>query len=231
MPRISLSLGLLTLILLSAGCMTPAINDEARVGPFFHPKNVVSDLTLGGVRRVVLLPVWGGQGVPEESAASLDPVFRQALQDQNRFEIVAPSRQEFLSRFGAEALSSTAALPHDFMSTLKRVYGADAVMFVDITVYRPYPPLALGIRGKLATVNAPHLIWAFDNVYSADNPEVAAGARHYFLHSGNQDVPGDLTPAILQSPSRFATYASHSAFATLPPVVLPALTHASDARN
>lgn len=201
------------------GCATQ-IPDPVLMGPFFEPKNVVRDVTLGGIRRVVLMPVWAGATATEESAADLDPVFRQALQDQNRFEVVTLSRAECRNRFGATALSSAAAVPNNLIATIQKVYAADAIMFVDVTVHRPYHPLALGIRSRLVVVNNSHLAWAFDNVFSADDPLVSASARHYYIESEHQGVPGDLTPAVLQSPSRFATYAAHATFDTLPPVTL-----------
>lgn len=208
--------------------MSPAINDPARVGPFYQPRNVSRDATLGGIRRVVLLPVWGGSAATEESAAALDAVFRRALQEQNRFEVVTMSREECQRRFGAAAIGSTVALPHELIPTLKRIYGADAVLFVDLTVYHAYYPLALGIRSKLATLDGTRLVWTFDNVFSANDPLVSAGARHFYLGTEHQDVPGDLTPAVLQSPGRFAAYAAHTTFATLPPVTLGALTQTSN---
>ena len=216
----------LAALALLAGCMTPAINDPARGGPFFVPRNVAGDLTLGGIRRVVLLPVWSGVA-PEESTADFDAIFLRALQEQNRFEVVAMSREDCQRRFGRTALSSVAPLPHDMLAKLYETYAADAVMFVDITVFRPYHPLVLGVRGKLATINATRLVWTFDNVFSADDPLVSAAARHFYLESSQQDVPGDSTPAILQSPSRFAAYAAQTTFATLPPVVLGGMTKTS----
>lgn len=218
----------LVLVALLGGCMEPAINDPARVGPFYQPNNVSHDATLGGIRRVVLLPINGDNAVSEDSAVDLDPVFQHALQLQNRFEIVTLSRTECLRRFGHTSVSSAAALPHDFLTTLKRVFAADAVLFVDITVYHAYHPLSLGIRSKLVTIDGVRLVWTFDNVYSADNPLVASGARHFFLESEHQGVPGDLTPAILESPSRFATYAAFTTFATLPPVTFGQLTQTSN---
>jgi hypothetical protein len=206
-------------LVLGAGCASP-VADPVRSGPFYVPSNVTGDPTLGGIRRVVLMPVWTGNNAPEEIASSLDPIFRQALQDQNRFEIVTLSREECRRRFGRESISSASALPHELVPTLRRVFAADAVMFVDITVYRAYHPLALGIRGRLAVLNNLKQVWAFDNVFSADDPLVAAGARHFFLKSDHQDVPGDLTPAVLQSPSRLAAYAAATTFETLPPVTL-----------
>lgn len=205
---------------LLAGCVEPPINDPARVGPFFQPTNVSHDPTLGGIRRVVLLPVYGGAVAPEESAADLDAVFRQALQQQNRFEVVALSREECRRRFGASAFSSAGALPHNFLNDLGKTFAADGVVFVDVTVYRAYHPLALGVRSKLAAIANGRLVWTFDNVFSADNPLVSSGARHFFLQSQHQDVPGDLTPSVLQSPGRFGAYVAHTAFSTLPPVSL-----------
>jgi hypothetical protein len=179
----------------------------------------------------VLLPVSGGTAAPEESAAELDATFSRALQEQNRFEVVPFSRDECLRRFGATSFSSAAALPHDFLAILHRLYAADAVMFVDVTVYRAYAPLALGIRAKLATIDGQRLVWTIDDVFSADNPLVASGARHFYLQGQQHDMPGDLTPAALQSPNRFAEYAAHTVFQTLPPVTLGGLTESSSRQH
>jgi hypothetical protein len=59
-------------------------------------------------------------------------------------------------------------------------------------------------------------MWAADNVFSATNPAVANSARRHALKLGRDRGPGDLSHTILQSPSRFAAYALHETFATLP---------------
>ncbi len=155
-----------------------------------------------------------------ESAANLDGTFQTALQRANRFEVVALTREECLRRFRGEAISSSAALPHDLLETLKRDFAADAVLFMDLTVYQPYKPLAIGLRGKLATIDGTRLVWTFDNVFSADVPAVANAARHHFLDA-DRSAPADLTIGVLQSPSRFATYVAAATFATLPPSAMP----------
>lgn len=207
----------LTTVLLG-GCMQPGRYDPARTGPFFTPTNHVGEPSLGGIRRVVVLPVWSGEAAPSETAADLDPVVLASLQDQHRFEIVTLSREDSRRRFRFEAFSSAAALPADFLATLRREFAADAVLFVDVTVYRAYRPLALGLRAKLATADGTRLIWTFDNVFSAEVAAVANSARNHFLEADNR-VPADLTHGVLQSPSRFAAYASAAMFATLPPVI------------
>ncbi len=221
MNRLSLRLALAAVALL-AGCMTPSFDDPARLGPFFAPKNFVGEPSLGGLRRVVLLPVSGGALAPVETAAGFDAVFAAALSRQQRFEVVPFPREEFLRRFHVAEVSSVAALPHDLIATVQREFAADGVVFVDLTVFRPYRPIALGLRAKLATLEAsPRLVWTFDTVFSADDPAVANAARRHFLGSDRGGVPADLSPGVLQSPARFADYAADAMFATLPPIRPP----------
>ena len=211
---------LLGLVALLAGCMHPGPQDPARVGPFFVPTNHAGDPTLGGMRRVVLLPLWAGPATPPESAAALDEVLQVALRNQNRFEVVALSREECQRRFHVEALASVSALPHDLLPALHREFAADAVLLVDLTSFQAYKPLILGFRAKLAAIDGTRLVWTFDNVFAADSPLVANAARHHFIDR-DRSVPADLTPAVLQSPSHFAAYAATAMFTTLPPVTLP----------
>jgi hypothetical protein len=214
------AIALLTLAVSLAGCMHPEMRDPARMGPFFTPKNVVGEPTVGGIRRVVVLPLWVGADTPPESAAQLDEVFVSALQKQNRFEVVTLSRTECLRRFRAEALLSSSALPHNLLPDLQREFAADAVLFVDLTTFRAYKPLALGLRAKLAATADSRLVWSFDNLFAADDPATANGARNYFIDR-DRSVPADMTPSALQSPTRFAEYAATAMFGTLPPVVQP----------
>ncbi len=172
---------------------------------------------MGEIRRVVVMPLWAGKTASVESAASLDPIILAALQASQRFEVVSLSREDILRRFRSESFSSAGELPHDLLTALQREFEADAVLLLDLTVYRPHRPLALGFRAKLATLGSARLIWTFDNLFSAENASVANAARNHFLDL-DQRIPADLTHSALQSPSRFAAYVSTAMFATLPPV-------------
>jgi hypothetical protein len=215
---ITFRLGLLG-ALFAAGCAHhPAVTDSSRRGPFFIPKNYVGEKQLPeGIRRVVLLPVHAGETAPPEQAEALDTVFVTALERQMRFEVVTLSRVECQASYGVPDISSAAALPHDFLEDLGRKFGADAVMFVDITAYQPYRPIVLGIRAKLSLVSDHRLVWSFDEVFSASNPAIENAVRRYYLDSGGGPMPLDMTTAALQSPTRFGAYAADAAFKTLPP--------------
>jgi hypothetical protein len=215
--RISAALVLLALV---GGCSTPIMQDPARVGPFFRPVNHTGEASITGIRRVVLMPLFAGEVAPAESALALDAVLASALQAEQRFEVVVLTREECRQLFRATELSSTSALPHDFLAVLRRQFAADAMMFVDLTVFRGYRPLGIGFRAKLASLDGGRLIWSFDNIYSTLDPTVVNGARHHFLRTASE-VPADLSVGVLHSPTQFGAYAASSMFSTLPPTFPP----------
>lgn len=170
------------------------------------------------IKRVILLPLAGGSVASPESVSALDPVLIAALQLQNRFEVVPLTREECRRYFQNDEISSVSAIPANLLSVLKREYAADAVLFVDLTVYRAYHPLAIGLRAKLATLEEAHLVWTFDTVFSADDPAVADNAVRFLKSRDQGGLPADLIAVDLESPVRFGTYASTAMFATLPPI-------------
>lgn len=208
-------------VALLAGCAAVGPFDSVNQGPYYVPANHVGEASLGGLRRVVVLPIYGGSVAPVETVAALDPVLVEALQHQNRFEIVCLSREESLRRFRVDGFSSAAALPHDLLKVLQEAFAADGVLFVDLTVFSAYRPLAIGLRSRLAAIQGGRLVWTFDEVFSAENPAVVNSARLHVLGTDGVGIPGDLSRSVLQSPGRFAGYAAAAMFATLPPVVAP----------
>ena len=208
--------GLSVALLLAAGCTT---SSGSHAGPLFVPVNHAGDAVLPtNVRRVVLLPLAGGEVAPAASMVDLDPVVAAALQHQNRFEVITVSRDACRRLFSVEELSSVQALPPNFMAVIRHEFAADAVLFVDVTVFRAYRPLALGFRAKLATVTDVRLVWTFDNLFTASDPAVANSASRHLRTDGLPQVPADLGAAALQSPSRFTAYAAEAMFSTLPPL-------------
>ena len=182
------------------------------------PQNHVGVLRLpADIRRVVLLPVAGGGLMTPETAPVMDQAFLTALQRQMRFEVVPVRRAWCRRAFGAEEFPTVAALPHGFFKRLADEHAADAVLFVDLTVYRDFRPLTLGIRAKLATLGGPRVLWSYDEILSTESPAVAAGAQEHARTARASGLPVDLGSSALQSPSRFAAYAADTVFGTLPP--------------
>ena len=210
---------------LLAGCQnTPKVTIEWMGGPFFTPTNFVGITELPPeIRRVAVLPISGLEGLPPESAVALEDAARIALLDVGRFEVVPVDPALVRSLAGKSAVSSVEPLPTALFDRIVRDQAADAVLLIDVTLYRPYTPLALGVRVKLAgSTGTRPILWAFDTVFDLRNPAVANSARRYAAggHPGLVD-PG---PAARQSPSRFAAYVFSDTFSALPrrPAPVPA---------
>jgi hypothetical protein len=210
-------LTLLALVALLAGCSELPKPDPLKSGPFFTPVNVKSAGPLPAeVKRVVLLPSWGGPELTEQTLDRVDTAEQTEVTKTNRFETVVLSRETLYRLAGKRSLSSVENLPAHFLERLTKDYGADAVLFSDVTSYSPYPPLVLGLRCKLARLSNGDILWAADNVFSAAEAGVTNSARKFARELGADRGPADLSHAILQNPSRFAAYVSAATFSTLP---------------
>lgn len=205
------------------GCSSaPQVKVDWRGGPFFTATNFSGlDVMPAEVRRVAVMPLSGVDALPPESASALVSAMRTALLSEARFELTTVPVE--LVRLVASRLSlaSTDVLPPELFARIRRETGADAVLFVDITQYRPYAPLALGVRLKLTYCSeSPAIFWAFDTLYDAREPAVANSARNHA--TGGRSAIIDSGASALQSPSRFAAYVFADAFSTLPKRPAPA---------
>jgi len=209
----------LAAILLLGGCAgVKHLNDPSVRGPFHEPKNYTGVARLpAGLRRVVLLPVAGAAGIPDETLASLDSVMAPVLQQQARFEVVTLSPAALQRLTGRARWLSTDALPAGLLASLAQETGANAAVFVDLTSFSAYPPLSLGFRTKLVSFPDGAILWAFDQVFSTGDPAMANSARHHDRDEHPATGESDLSYTVTQSPTRFGSYAASTAFATLPP--------------
>lgn len=208
-------------LLLLVGCQSwrDDLMDDAQKKQFYRPTNFNGEKQLpASLRRVLVLPVYGGQVVAAETSQVLDEILVSALQKKARFEVVSVGRDEIQRRFSQPEFSSAALLPHGFLDELGRAHGAEAVLFVDITLYTPYSSLAVGFRAKLVSVTDVRLIWTFDDAFSTSDPTVVNSVQRAGRKEGAAArVPADMTVGTFQSPRRFAAYAADTMFETLPP--------------
>jgi hypothetical protein len=203
------------------------------------PLNVfVSSPTLPpDLKRVLVLPMEGGQSAGEVSGGcqTLDPVLRAALVKTGKFEVVAADPETLRSCTGQPGWTGEETLPVNFFANLRQVYGCDAVLFCELTTFRPNAPMAIGWRLKLAEAKAGKILWATDEIFDAGNKGVAKEAEeferlqqphHTFLYGAYSflawcvDTPTrsalDDQWNILHSPRYFGEYSAEKLVKTLP---------------
>ncbi len=210
---------LLAVGLLAGGCETPKPT-LPELGARFEPKNVYRAIEVlpGDLQRVVLMPVT----VASPELATLDQrnqlaqVLEEELRKTHRFEVVRATREELRRGFGKDAFSAGESLPPDLLTRIQSAHSADGVMFVQISSYRPYPPVAIGWELRLVTADQGRTLWSFDETFDASQAEIARSARDYFKahHTGASELADP--QADLRSPIRFCRYTGDAAWRTLP---------------
>ncbi len=200
------------------GCKSIPRPDGSVVGPFHTPKNIRATPSLPhSVARVVVLPVAGPEAVSQETLNAIGAAFQAEFTRAARAELIVLDGVRLQRLAGEPRVRATEPLPDRFLTRLRESSTADAVLFLEVTSYRAYPPLALGIRGRLVTTDTQETLWACDELFDASLAAVRNSARRHAASPAPQPgSPGDLTYTVLQNPDRFAAYVAAVLLRTLP---------------
>jgi hypothetical protein len=172
------------------------------------------------LRRVAVLPLSceNSSTALQEGCGTLQPVLRAALIKTRKFEVVSVKKEELRSLTGQLSWTGSETLPPDFLDSLQRVYGCDAVLFSELTMFHAYAPMTIGWRLKLVSVRTHQIIWAVDETFEAEQqnnqgtPRYRALMRQIF-----PTVTGTEKAWInVNSPRQFGEFAAARLLATLP---------------
>ena len=210
--------GLLACALL-AGCAAP-LGPLVSREPDYQPANVFlyTPTLSGDVKRVAVLPLACDHRRTDlkDGCEALNPILQAELAKTRKFEALSVSPGILKNRTGRSAWEGTEALPPDFFDSLREVYGCDAVLFCQLTVFRPYAPLAIGWRMKLVDARTRQTLWAVDEVVDAGQPAVLDGLKDYQSTELRSPANPQDDWLMRNSPRRFGQYAAAQLFATLP---------------
>lgn len=185
------------------------------------------------MRRLVMLPIHSSRPIGE-AQRDMDGIFRAELSKVVKYEIVQVSRQEMVGLFRSESFASSDFIPPELIRLLLQKYAGDAVLFTDFTLFRPYRPMAIGVRTKIVDLKTMDVIWMADGILDSAEPDVANSAMHFAdrglrmsyvsptIPKGREREQASGNQIILQSPRLYAGYVAHEAFASLAPLPPPA---------
>lgn len=203
-----------------SGCARPRILAQA-LTPSYVPSNVFKEGAVipSQIRRVAVLPLSvmnEDDGDMTFGRDTLMPVLVGELNRARAFEVVTISVDDLRLISGKGVWSAEEKLPLEFFERIKEKFGADAVLFSRLTMYRAYEPLAIGWRIKLIDADEPHILWAVDEVFDARDPSVAAAAMKYAQHTPDTSSSLSDSRSVLQSPRRFGRYTASAVVQTMP---------------
>jgi hypothetical protein len=186
----------------------------------YQPTNVsVRQSTLPEtIRRVAVLPLPQSREDAGQAAgaALLEPVFLAELAKRKVFEILPVSAEAVRGLTAGRGWAAEGSLPPDFFERLKEMTGCDAVIFVSLTAYRPYPPLQTGWKTRLVDCRDHRTWWAVDELFDAGSESVASAAESYARADLSLPNPLLSDTGVLHSPLRFGQYSANAVVKTLP---------------
>lgn len=219
-PIAATGLGLLVFVAVFAcGCTSPLVSRSV-FGPTFEPTNIYQSAAALPIptRRVAVLPLTvrtHGRAM-DAGRDALQPVLLAELSKAKAFETVFVTGEDLRAWTGKPAWTAEEALPRGFLERLRQATACDAVLFCQLTVYRPYSPLAVGWSLKLVESKQGQIWWAADEVFDAGQPGVMNAVRFYDATQQQELHRSPDEWMALNSPRRFGQYSLHTLLAKLP---------------
>jgi len=160
---------------------------------------------LADVRRAVVLP-FSREAPTADFLADLEATFAGEMQKERRFEVVplgdsdAGLASAEVRREGAYRIGS--------LIEIARAYGADAALVGTVTQFRPYEPMALGLKVELVSAAAGDVVWSAEALFDCAEEATLEAIREYHAARGGRDERSDVTGwrRITTSPQAFARF-------------------------
>ena len=204
---------------LTAGCSSLPLGDVV-FGPSYMPTNisVAAPRLPEQCRRVAVLPMASAadETTWERGRQDLEPVMRSELVKCGRFESVFIPASQMENWTGNRHWRASEALPAGLLARIHEATACDAILFVELSDYRPYPPVAIGWKARLVEWPSRRDLWAADEVFDSGRETVVNAARRYQKDQQRQSGSLQESRSILTSPRRFAQYTVHALLETLP---------------
>lgn len=170
---------------------------------------------LADVRRAVVLP-FEREAAAAEFLGDLEATFAGELQKERRFEIVplgdtdAGLASALVRREGEYEIRS--------LIEIARRYSADAALVGTVTQFRPYEPMALGLKVELVSAATGEVVFSAEAIFDCAEEATLEAIREYHEARGGRDERADVSGwrHYTASPRSFARFVCASVAATLP---------------
>ena len=130
------------------------------------------------IRRVLLLPF--EYNVDREAVIDeVTEAFSVELRKIGSFEVIVPTGNK-TTIIPEHEIWVKGTVNLNTLLTLRKKYDVDAIIFGNITNYRPYEPMLLGVKVGMVSTDTGVVVWSADGVFDSNENEVAELVKQYF---------------------------------------------------
>lgn len=204
---------LLLLIVFLSGCQSfYGQRAKTLVSPKYKAKNyfIYPDFDSLDINHVAVVDFTNSSTEPGIEK-NVQDMFLRELNKVNKFEIspcpyIEKSKQLFQinGRYTKEDLLDIA-----------KNYHIDAVLMVEITHYKAYRPLVLGIKIKMVQTITGDDIWVVDELYDSTDYKVSSAAKEFYFKYIDNDHTFYKWKIMLKSMRHFTQFVCYDIFKTL----------------
>lgn len=209
----SLKRTVLCLTLALAGGMTGCTekDDPAREVNFYN----AGDRDIRGISRVVFVELHDHPGYPEVTErmtrALAEAMLRRGLFRVDVLPVDHPDLR-YLEMLGKREAYSIAEL-----AEIRKRLRCDAVLFGQVTSYKPYPSTQIGLFLRLIDLQDGKLAWAVDDVWDTTQRETVRQIKNYYFDRMADDYqPANYEMGIM-STTGFQKYVASEVTKTMDP--------------
>jgi hypothetical protein len=216
--RIFFFAAFVSLLIFANGCQTKALTDPI-IGPDYASTNVFRKEAVlpATVRRVAILPISynAGDAAAVAGEQMLEPMLEAELKKAARFETTFVKPEQLRLWTGRERWDAFDQLPPDMLRVIGEKTDCDAILFPRLTQFSAYPPIMIGGRMQLVTLDA-DIIWSIDELFDSAEERVSNSARRFDRARVKSNPVLEDSRSILLAPTSFGQYTAHEVFSTLP---------------
>lgn len=186
--------------------------EKRELPPFSRSRS--KELDSQTIRNVLVVPFLVDKG-PEREAEMVTRVFKAELANANLFKLVTPSERPLELIDVTDTLWELGFVDVDSLVEAKKKYMVDAFLFGQITSFKPYIPLVLGVKITLVSALTGGVLWSVDGVFNSEQKEVVKLAKDYYkgYYSSGQSLYG--WELMLVSMERYSQFISNMLISTI----------------
>ncbi len=165
------------------------------------------------IHRVLIVP-FAFETQREKVVKEVTEAFYIEFQKSARFETILPHeiRDDFLRQ---NDLWTKGLVRVESIIEARKRYKVDAIIFGEITHYRPYDPPILGIKiGMFSTITG-NVLWSSDAIFDSSEASVVQLMKSYYKNNFQKSQSLYDWKILLLSMKRYAQFVAYHMIATL----------------
>lgn len=170
-----------------SGCgVVDTISSLTATQPQVSGQYVSEELASGNIKKVLIAPFSYESG-PERIEEKVARDFAVELGKTGVFQVIKPSFVSDELVAAKRNLWERGSIDVNTLLKVKKEFGVDGIVFGEVTHYKPFMPLTLGLRIVIISALSGGTVWSVEGVYDSDHKDVVQAAKNYYKKNYRND--------------------------------------------